>query len=139
MSKTGKAKVTVIKGKVDAQAYIAKNGYPEVGSFVEQKDLQKFYKQLDIEQLIEWTTLEGLEYKPCDNEMIFRMRICMSILYKHFPKDTPAKKESKYKTYTLEQLVELALQNSVACETCEDPRILRMRLIMALRASKVIE
>jgi hypothetical protein len=91
-------KVTVIKGKVDAQAWVTKNnGYPEVGSFAEQKDLQKFYKQLDMEQLQEWIDAEGLEYKPCDNEMILRMRMAMAILYKHFPKETPAKKDSPYK------------------------------------------
>jgi hypothetical protein len=133
-------KVTVIKGKVDAQAWVTKNnGYPEVGSFAEQKDLQKFYKQLDMEQLQEWIDAEGLEYKPCDNEMILRMRMAMAILYKHFPKETPAKKDSPYKKYSTEELIQMCLDNSVAVEVTEDMRIMRMRAIMSLSASKVIE
>ncbi len=129
-----------IVGKVDAAAYVAEFGYPEVGVFTEKKDLQKFYKQLDTETLMDWCEVEGLEYKPCeDNESIHRMRVAMAILYKHYPKQTKAKKQSKYAQYSLEDLVNMAVDNAVAVEETDDARILRMRLIMNLRASGVIE
>ena len=143
MGKSGKGKVEVAKGKisgkVDAQAVVAK-AYPEVGTFADEKSLQKFYKQLDIEQLEDWASLEGLEYKACpDSEPIHRMRVCMAILYKHFPKvPAKAKSKSKYADYTLEQLISLAIDNDVAVETTDDDRIMRMRVIMSLRAAKVI-
>ena len=69
---------------------------------------------------------------------IHRMRVCMSILYLHFPKEVAPKKESPYKQYTTEDLVQMALDNEVAFEPSSDERILRMRAIMALRANKVI-
>lgn len=130
-----------IIGKVDAMAYIEEfGGYPEVGVFGDKKDLQKFYKQLDTAMLEDWCEVEGLEYKPCeDNESIHRMRVAMAILYKHYPKQTKAKAKSKYAQYTLEDLVNLAVDNSVAVEETDDERILRMRLIMSLRANKVID
>jgi hypothetical protein len=131
--------VTLIQGKVNATEWIATNGYPTVGGFATQKDLQKFYKQLDTATLEDWASKEGLEYKPCtDSEPIHRMRVCMAILYKMYPKDTTStKKESPYKKYSLEDLVNLAIENEVAIEETTDERILRMRLIMALRANKV--
>jgi hypothetical protein len=138
MSKNAK-KVSQIVGKVDAVAHVAKNGYPEVGQFIDEKSLQKFYKQLDTKSLEDWAALEGLTYKACpDSEPIHRMRVAMAILYKHFPKDTTSKPESPYKKYTLEQLVSLAVEHEVPVEPTDDDRILRMRTIMALRAHKVI-
>jgi deoxyxylulose-5-phosphate synthase len=119
--------------------FVAENGFPEVGHFTEQKDLQKFYKHLSDAELLDWVTLEGLEFKPADSAPINRMRMAMAILYKNFPKEASAKKKSKYSDYTLERLVELAIENDVVFETTDDERILRMRAIMALRASKVIE
>jgi len=125
--------------KEAVQAQVAKSGFPEVGTFKEQKDLQRFYKHLEVSQLEEWVELEGLEVKPTDSEPIYRMRLCMAILYKHFPKAPAKKKQSKYAQYKLEDLVQLAAEHDVPVEVCEDERILRMRVIMALRASKVIE
>ena len=125
--------------KVNAIEFVSKKGYPEVGHFTEEKDLQKFYKQLPTEQLSGWASLEGLTWKPCpESPAIDRMRIAMAILYKHFPRKTAPKKESKYAKYSLEDLVELASEHDVMIEMCEDERILRMRLIMGLRACKVI-
>ncbi len=115
------------------------NGYPEVGYFKEQKDLQKFYKHLSDEQLAEWIAVEGLEFKPADSQPINRMRMAMAVLYKHFPKAPSAKKKSKYADFTNEQLVEMAMEHNVAFEPCDDERILRMRAIMALRANQIIE
>lgn len=131
-----------ITGKVDALDWIATNGgYPEVGDFSEKKVLQKFYKQLDTEVLEDWCEIEGLEYKPCpENEQIHRMRVAMAILYKHYPKaPSKSKKESPYKKFTLEQLLQMAVDNDVAVEPTESEQIMRMRTIMALRAAKVIE
>jgi hypothetical protein len=130
-------KVTINKEFVEK--FITENGYPEVGHFADQKDLQKFYKHLTDEQLLEWIELEGLEFKPADSQPINRMRMAMSVLYKHFPKKETAKKKSKYAEYTNEALMELAMQNDVLFEVCDDERILRMRAIMALRVAKVIE
>jgi hypothetical protein len=115
------------------------NGYPEVGTFEDKKDLQKFYKHLSDEQLTEWIEVDGLEYTPADSQPIERMRKCMAILYSHFPKQPSAKKKSKYADYTLEALVSLALENEVAYEPCDDERIHRMRAIMALRANDILK
>ena len=135
-----KKKQLNITGKVVATDWVAENGYPAVGTFTDKKVLQKFYKQLPTEVLEDWCAKEGLEYKPCtDNDSIHRMRVAMAILYLHFPKETKAKPKSKYADYTLEQLVDMALEHSVAVEMTDDTRILRMRLIMGLRASKVID
>lgn len=129
------------KKKVDVQAVVEEQGYPEVGHFTDKKDLQKFYKALDTEQLEEWVELEGLDdqVKATDSAPIYRMRLCMAILYLHFPK-APAKKKSKRK-YELEteQYVQMAIDNDVIFETADDERILRMRAIMALRAHNIIE
>ena len=131
--------MTTIEGKVDAAKWVQENGYPEVGTFADEKALKKFYKQLTIEEVEYWATLEGLTFKACPEQpAIHRMRACMAILYKHFPKETAPKKESPYKSYTTESLVQMALDNEVAFEACEDERILRMRAIMALRANKVL-
>ena len=139
MAKKTTAVKVMVEGKVDAQAYVKANGYPEVGSVADEKSLQKFYKQLDTAQVEEWVALEGLTFKPCEEQpAIHRMRACMAILRKHFPVEVKAKKESPYKKYTTEDLVQMALDNSVAFEPAEDERILRMRAIMALRANKVI-
>lgn len=134
-------KVNSINGKVNAVDYISENGYPEVGTFVDQKVLQKFYKQLDTAVLEDWASLEGLEYKACpDSEPIHRMRVAMAILYKHFPKAPSAnKKKSKYGEYTTEYLIKLALDNSVPVEVTDNDQIMRMRVIMALRAHGLLE
>lgn len=133
--------IPTITTKTDAIDFVAKYGYPETGTISEQKILQKFYKQLETETLEDWASIEGLEFKPCvDQPMIHRMRVAMAILYKHFPKEAPkGKKESKYAKYSLEDLVNMAVENDVAVEPTEDNRIMRMRVIMALRASKVVE
>ena len=125
--------------KESVQEFVSKNGYPEVGHFEDRKDLQKFYKHLSISQLEDWTSLEGLEVKPTDSEPIYRMRLCMAVLYLHFPKAPAKKKQSKYAKYSNEDLVQMALDSNVAFETCDDERILRMRAIMALRANGVID
>ena len=119
--------------------FITENGYPELGHFTEQKDLQKFYKHLTDEQLLEWVELEGLEFKPADSAPINRMRMAMAVLYKHFPKKEAAKKKSKYADYSDEQLMQMLLDNDVPCEVTEDERIMRMRAIMALRAHNILE
>jgi hypothetical protein len=134
------AKKIVINEKFVQEYLKDNNGYPETGFFKEQKDLQKFYKFCTDEQLAEWVDVEGLEYKPAESAPINRMRMAMAILYYHFPKpEAKAKKKSKYADYTNERLLELAMENDVLFEVCDDERILRMRAIMALRVAKVIE
>lgn len=131
-----------IVGKVDAIKYVEENGFPEIGAFEDKKDLQKFYKQLPMESINEWIALEGISYNVCEEApAINRMRACMAILYLHFPKapSTGTKKKSKYADYTTEQLIQMAVDKDVAVEVTEDMRIMRMRTIMALRASKVID
>ena len=119
------------------EEFVAEHGYPEVGYFGEdgKKDLQKFYKHLSMEQLNDWIELEGLEYTPVDSEQITRMRACMAILYSHYPKAPTKKKESKYSKYSLEDLVQMAMDKEVVFEVTDDDRIMRMRAIMALRAA----
>jgi hypothetical protein len=127
--------------KETVQKIVAKDGYPEVGTYTDKKDLQKFYKHCTMDQLQEWVDVEGLTdtVSATDSEPILRMRLCMAILYKHFPKPEPTKKKSKYSDYTNEQLLQLAIDKDVVFEMTDDERILRMRAIMALRAAKVIE
>lgn len=138
--KTVKTTNTKLGAKVDAIAYVEEQGYPGVDTFENDKCLKKFYKQLPTSVLEDWSRTLGATYKPCeDNESIHRMRVAMSILYTFYPKETKAKPKSKYADYTLEQLVDLALENDVAVEDTTDMRIMRMRLIMGLRANKVIE
>lgn len=134
------AKKQVKVNKEFVEKYLQENnGYPEVGTFEDKKDLQKFYKHLSDEQLAEWLEVEGLEYNPAESAPINRMRMAMAILYKHFPKAPTAKKKSKYADYSLEDLVQMALDKGVAYEPCDDDKIHRMRAIMALRAHNVIE
>lgn len=114
--------------------FMEENGFPEQGHFEEKKDLQAFYRHLTTEQLEEWVELEGLETKPTDSESIHRMRLCMAILYFNFPKQTRGKKkDSPYKKYTLEELVQMANENNLEVKPCDDNRILRMRTITALK------
>lgn len=129
----------VVINKEFVEKFVAENGFPEVGHFTEQKDLQKFYKFLSDEQLAEWISLEGLTFTANEAPAINRMRMAMAILYKHFPKAPSTAKKAKYADYTMENLMELAVANDVVFEICDDEKILRMRAIMALRASKVIE
>ena len=72
--------------KVYVEKYLVDNGYPEVGTFTDKKDLQKFYKHVPTEQLVDWVGVEGIEVTPTDSEPIYRMRLCMAILYLNFPK-----------------------------------------------------
>ena len=132
-------KKNLIGKKVDAKEIVEKKGFPEIGSFEDKKSLQKFYKQLDTETLEEWVALEGLEFIPSDSEPIHRMRVCMAILYLHYPKQNKGKKKSKYAKYTLEDLIQMAVDNDVEVEITEDTRILRMRAIMALREAGLVE
>lgn len=124
--------------KVEVQKQVEK-GYPEVGDFTEKKELQSFYKHLTDEQLAEWVETEGLEYVPNESASINRMRMAMSILYLHFPKAPSTKKKSKYADYSLEDLMQMAIDNEVVFEDTADERILRMRAIMALRAAGKID
>lgn len=110
------------------------DSFPQVGEFEDKKALQNFYKQLDTELLEEWVAMEGLEFTPSpDSEPIHRMRVCMAILYHHYPRQSKAKKKSKYSDYSLEDLIGMAMENDVAVPITDDARIMRMRTIMALR------
>lgn len=115
--------------------------YPEKGAFADEKALKTYVKALSDEQVADWVALEGLEVKDYGSAPINRMRQIMAIKELHFPseKKPSSKKESPYKKYETEQLVQMAIDNNVIFEPCDDQRILRMRAIMALRAHKVIE
>lgn len=126
------------------KAYVEKylkdnNGYPELGTFAEKEQLQKFYKHLSNEQLAEWVATEGLEFIPNESEPINRMRMAMAVLYLHFPKAPSTKKKSKYADYSLEDLMTMAVDKNVIFEMTDDDRILRMRAIMALRVAGHID
>ena len=122
--------------KVYVEKFLVDNGYPEVGHFTDKKDLQKFYKHVSTEQLVDWAVeIEGLEVTPTDSEPIYRMRLAMAILYLNFPKAPSTKKKAKYADYTLEDLMTMATEKDVIFEVTNDERILRMRAIMALRVA----
>ncbi len=110
--------------------------YPAVGTFATDKELKAHYKKLSDEEVFNWVKQEGLSFKPdADHPAITRMRACMAILNHHFPKEAKAKKESPYKSFSTEQLVQMATDKSVVYESTSDQRILRMRLIMNRRAA----
>lgn len=115
--------------------------YPEVGTFKVEKDLKKVYKKLSDAQLDEWLDIEGWtsEYHPSGHPSIDRMRKCMVILYKHFPKETKGtgKKGSIWKQFTLEDLIMIASEAGVSYEETDHEAILRMRVIMAIKAAGV--
>ena len=128
-----------INAKCDAKAYVAAHGYPELSQFEDENSLQKFYKKLDMAQITEWLGIEGLTYAACPEQpAIDRMRACMALLYKRFPKQTKAKPESPYKKYSLEDLINMALENDVVVEPTPDEKIMRMRTIMALKVKGVL-
>jgi len=110
--------------------------YPEKGTVADEKAMKKVIKPLTDEQLAEWATLEGLTWKPCpEHPPINRMRIAMAIKELHFPSEPKAtKKASPYATFTTDQLIAMAAEKNVPVEVCEDMKILRMRVIMMLRA-----
>ena len=130
-------KTTINKAYVEK--YLVETGYPEVGTFKEKSDLQKFYKHCTMEQLEDWVAVEGLEVVKVDSEPIYRMRLAMAILYLHYPKAPSTKKQSKYAQYSLEDLMQMATDKEVIFEMTDDERILRMRAIMALRVAGHIE
>ena len=122
-----------------AKKPVVNEKFPVVGTFKDKKSLQKHYKGLSDAEVQEWVAKEKLTVKDYGHESINRMRACMAILYLHFPAEAPKPKEaSKYASYTLEQLVGLAVDNNVPVEVTDNERILRMRTIMALRAHKVL-
>ena len=125
-------KKKAIVGKVSSVVY------PEVGTFKVDKDLKKMYKKLSDDQLDEWLDIEGWtsEYKPTESPQINRMRKCMVILYKHFPKESSAKKKNAgWKQFTIEDLLMIATERAAVYEFSDHEAILRMRVIMAIKAT----
>jgi len=114
--------------------------YPEVGDYDDSADLKKFYKKLSIEQLQEWVDLEGLEVVATDSQPIYRMRLCMAILYKHFPKAESKPKSKRKYTQSTEELVQMAIDHDVEIKDDKgNEQILRMYAIMALRNAGVLD
>ena len=114
--------------------------YPEVGDYEDSADLKKFYKKLSVEQLEEWIELEGLEVTPTDSQPIYRMRLCMAILYKHFPKAESKPKSKRKYTQSTEELVQMAIDHDVEIKDDKgNEQILRMYAIMALRNAGVLD
>jgi len=126
------------KKKASTVGKVAPTVYPEVGTFKVDKDLKKVYKKLTDAQLDEWLDLEGWteEYNPTESEAINRMRKCMVILYHHFPKaPSKAKKNTGWKQFTIEDLLMIASERSAEYEFSDHEAILRMRVIMAIKAT----
>lgn len=114
--------------------------FPEVGDYEDPSDLKKFYKKLSVKQLQEWVGIEGLEVKPTDSQPIYRMRLCMAILYKHFPKAESKPKSKRKYTQTTEELVQMAIDHEVDIKDDKgNEQILRMYTIMALRNAGVLK
>lgn len=113
-----------------------KVGHPT--EFASQEVLKKYYKKLTTQEVEAWASDLGVTYVACDDASIHRMRVCMAILYKFYPRQVSVKAKSKYSEYTTEWLVSTAADNNVPVEVCDDMRILRMRTIMALRAHGIL-
>jgi len=129
------------KAKTGTVGKVAPTVYPEVGSYKVDKDLKKVYKKLSDAQLDEWLDLEGWasEYTPTESPQINRMRKCMVILYHHFPKaPAKSKKNAGWKQFTLEDLLMIASERSAEYEFSDHEAILRMRVIMAIKATGYI-
>jgi len=107
-------------------------GYPAVGSFSEQKLLKKAIKKMSDADLIAWAAAEGLTWKHNDHAAILRMRVAMAINELHFPKAAP-KSKAKYADYPMETLIQMASEAELEYKPTDDQRILRMRVIMALK------
>lgn len=133
-------------GQVFVDDYLVTEGYPAVGVFAPNDDgkkaLKKFYSYVPDEFLDLWVETAQLTYKPCENAQIARMRKCMAIMELHYPsapKAGGASGKGKYSDLATEWLVAQAVEHNVPVEVCEDDRILRMRVIMALRAAGKLE
>lgn len=108
--------------------------YPTVGS-VDIKGLKKICKAMSDEEIQAWVSHAKLSVKDYGDVAINRMRQIMAIKGIYFPETVAKPKEkSKYADHTLEQLVAMASDGNVPVEITENERILRMRVIMALRA-----
>jgi hypothetical protein len=108
--------------------------YPEVGT-VDAKALKKVCKALSDAEIAEWVHLYDLQVKEYGHDSINRMRRIMAITGLHFPGTVkPAKAKSKYAEYTDLQLIEWAIAESVPVLLTDDTKIMRMRVIMALKA-----
>jgi hypothetical protein len=137
------AKVTPPPTKGKGKATVDAPEFPEVGYFKgDEKAMSKHIKKLSDAQLAEWCELEGATWKPNDHESINRMRMAMAIKAIHFPTEktgNSSKKKAKYADYSLETLVQLAMDNDVAVPDDKgDERILRMYTIMALKKAGLI-
>lgn len=117
--------------------------FPEVGSFKDEAAMKKYVKNVSDADIAEWCVLEGLEVKPTDHDSIRRMRGIMALKALHFPSTAPKgakKSKSKYGAYTIETLVQMALDNDVEVpDDRGDARILRMYTIMALKKAGLLE
>lgn len=141
--KTKRTIIPVAVAKVNQNPVIEDPEYPERGYFKTEKDIKKYIKKLTDEQLADWCELEGIKWKPSDNQSINRMRMAMAIKSYHgfgLPQGSGKKSKSKYAQYTTEELIKMALDNDVYVRDAKgDPRILRMYAIMALREAGVLE
>lgn len=110
--------------------------YPEVGT-VDAKALKKAIKGLSDAEVAEWVGLYNLTVKDYGHASINRMRQAMAITGLHFPSTikVSTKTPSPYAAYSDLQLIELAANESVPVLVTEDARIMRMRVIMALKAA----
>lgn len=121
-------------------AVVVLEKYAAVGTIPDEATFKKHVKPLTDEEVAEWVAKEGLTVKDYGSAPINRMRQIMAIKNLHFPPaPSQPKSKSKYADFSNEQLVQMAIDNDVLFEACDDEKILRMRAIMALRAHKVIE
>lgn len=113
--------------------------YPVVGK-VDLKGLKKICKAMTDEEIAVWVETAKLTVKDYGSPAINRMRQIMAIKGIYFPETVATPKaKSKYADLSLEALVAMASDASVPVEVTDNERILRMRVIMALRAHKLID
>jgi hypothetical protein len=114
--------------------------FPEVGFFADEKAFKKHIKDTSDADIKAWVDSLGIEVKDYNSAPINRMRQIMAIKELHFPSPPrAAKKQSPYAKWTTEELVQMAVDASLIFETTDDPKIMRMRTIMALRVNGIID
>jgi len=113
--------------------------FPKFDTIDELKD---FMKDIDTSTLEYMATGLGLDWKPTYHPNIHRMRISMAIQKHYFPelfKPKEAKKKAKYGDFSTDELFEMAQQNDIEVKKSGNEPIDRMRVIMKLKESGVLE
>ena len=95
-------------------------------------------KELSLEELTKMAKeLKANTYEGIENKGIRRMRLIMGIREVYFPTPKSNGEPTVWKPYSVEELKEVANKNDVKYKPCDDLKILKMRIIMALKSANI--